>query len=175
MIYLYIKTHNNTGLKYLGKTTKDPFTYKGSGKYWLRHIKQHGYNVTTKILFQSNDKEEIKQKGIYYSNIWNVVSSNEWANLKEETGDGGDTSKCFSYKIAQTKGLFNKHSKNKTYEEIYGLEKAISLKQQRSQSNKNRGKRSEETKRKISETRKQRISLGLIKIHNVNPDLTASS
>lgn len=25
--YLYIKTHNQTGLKYFGKTTKDPFKY----------------------------------------------------------------------------------------------------------------------------------------------------
>jgi len=32
-IYLYKKTHNVTGLQYLGKTTRNPFTYKGSGVY----------------------------------------------------------------------------------------------------------------------------------------------
>ena len=38
MIYLYKKTHNKTGLKYLGKTiSKDPYTYSGSGVYWTRH------------------------------------------------------------------------------------------------------------------------------------------
>jgi hypothetical protein len=36
---LYVKTHNITGLKYFGKTTNDPFKYKGSGKYWLDHLK----------------------------------------------------------------------------------------------------------------------------------------
>lgn len=69
MIYLYVKTHNVTGLKYLGKTkSKDPFRYRGSGKVWQRHIKKHGYDVTTEILFQSEDPEEIKQMGLYYSN-----------------------------------------------------------------------------------------------------------
>lgn len=28
-IYLYVKTHRKTGLKYFGKTVKDPLTYKG--------------------------------------------------------------------------------------------------------------------------------------------------
>jgi hypothetical protein len=32
MISLYIKTHNTTGMKYLGKTTRNPFKYRGSGK-----------------------------------------------------------------------------------------------------------------------------------------------
>ena len=44
-IYLYVKQHSITGLKYFGKTTKiDPFLYKGSGKYWQRHIKKYGKN-----------------------------------------------------------------------------------------------------------------------------------
>jgi hypothetical protein len=90
MIYLYLKIHNVTGLKYLGKTKcKDPHNYQGSGKYWKRHIKKHGYDVTTEILFQSNDPNEIKEKGLYYSDLYDVVNSNDFANLKEETGNGG--------------------------------------------------------------------------------------
>ncbi len=90
MIYLYLKTHNITGLKYLGKTKcKDPHKYQGSGKLWKRHIKKHGYNVTTEILFESDDPDKIKEKGLYYSNLYDVVSSNDFANLKEESGDGG--------------------------------------------------------------------------------------
>ena len=90
MIYLYLKTHNVTGLKYLGKTkSKNPHKYKGSGVYWKKHIEKHGYDVTTEILFESEDLEEIKDKGLYYSNLWNVVNSKEFANLKEESGDGG--------------------------------------------------------------------------------------
>lgn len=89
MIYLYVKTHLDTGLKYLGKTIKDPFKYKGSGKYWLRHIAKHGYNCSTEIIFESTDHNEIKQIGQQYSKMWNIVNSSNWANLKEESGDGG--------------------------------------------------------------------------------------
>ena len=32
---------------------------------------------------------EIKEKGIYYSQLWDIVKSDNWANLKEEQGDGG--------------------------------------------------------------------------------------
>ena len=87
---LYLKTHNITGLKYLGYTKQnDPYSYEGSGTIWKRHIKKHGYDVTTDILFRSDSLDEIKEKGIYYSNLWQVVSSNEFANLKEERGSGG--------------------------------------------------------------------------------------
>lgn len=88
MIYLYIKTHNITGLKYLGKTERNPETYQGSGKYWCRHIKKHSYDVTTEVIYQSENKEDIKSAGIYYSLFYDVVKSKQWANLIEEKGDG---------------------------------------------------------------------------------------
>jgi hypothetical protein len=87
---LYKKTHNKTGLQYLGYTkSKDPIKYKGSGTRWSNHINLHGYDVTTEILFQTEDKNNIKSLGIYYSNLWNIVESIDWANLKNEEGDGG--------------------------------------------------------------------------------------
>jgi hypothetical protein len=90
IIYLYVKTHNKTGLKYLGKTTStDPHRYPGSGLYWTRHLKEHGYNYTTEIIKECQTKEELKEWGLYYSRLWNIVDSNEWANLKLENGDGG--------------------------------------------------------------------------------------
>lgn len=90
MIYLYVKTHNKTGLKYLGKTiAKDPHKYKGSGRVWKDHCSKYGYDYTTDVLFESEDKETIAQKGRYYSTLWNVVESKEWANLKPEECDGG--------------------------------------------------------------------------------------
>lgn len=89
VIYLYLKTHNKTGLKYLGKTVSDPFKYQGSGKYWKHHLAKHGYDVKTEILFQSTCKNKIKEKGLYYSNLWSIVESDNFANLKEEAGDGG--------------------------------------------------------------------------------------
>lgn len=88
-IYLYKKTHNKTGLSYLGKTTAaDPHKYQGSGKDWTAHIKEHGYDVTTEILKECQSNEELNYWGRYYSDIWNVKESADWANRIPETGGG---------------------------------------------------------------------------------------
>jgi hypothetical protein len=101
--YLYLKTHRVTGLKYLGKTKQDPYKYKGSGLRWNRHLAKHGNDVSTLILFESDNIQEIKTQGQYYSDLWNVVNDQSFANLRPETGDGGDTSQCENYKIAVAK------------------------------------------------------------------------
>ena len=101
-IYLYVKTHNKTGLKYLGQTTaKDPHKYPGSGVYWKLHLEKHGYDYTTEIISECQTKDEIKELGIYYSNLWNIVESDEWANLKIEQGDGGRQSEEVRRKIGK--------------------------------------------------------------------------
>lgn len=112
--YLYKKTHNITGLKYLGKTYKDPFKYSGSGKYWLRHLKHHGNDVTTDIIFQTRCLEEFKQYSIAYSLEHNIVESSDWANLIIETGSGGDNplSRTAS---AKEKSLITRKKNNKTW------------------------------------------------------------
>lgn len=89
MYYLYKKTHKKTGMKYLGQTKNNPFTYKGSGLYWKRHLKKHGNDVNTEILKECKTKEDLKSWGEYYSDLWKVVDSDEWANMKPEIGDGG--------------------------------------------------------------------------------------
>lgn len=67
-IYLYVKTHLITNLRYLGKTTaKDPHKYTGSGVYWRLHLKKHGYLYKTEILKECNSKEEVRSWGLYYS------------------------------------------------------------------------------------------------------------
>lgn len=187
LLTLYKKTHRKTGLKYLGYTSQDPFSYTGSGKYWCRHIKLHGYDIDTEILLQTNDKTKIKDLGLYYSNLWNIVESKEWANLKNESGAGGDMGPLGRQKVSQqmknrpkskewrenhskimtgkkhsasskvnhskattgsNNGMYGKThtkearekmsqagkaNKGKTYEEIYGLEKARELKKIRSE------------------------------------------
>lgn len=89
---LYIKTHEVTGLKYLGQTTKDAYKYKGSGIDWKKHIQEHGNTVITKILYMGGDREEMKKLGRYYSMLWNVHISDEWANRIPETGGGASPS-----------------------------------------------------------------------------------
>ena len=100
-IYLYKKTHKVNGLKYLGKTVKDPFKYAGSGIRWKHHLKEHGYDVETEILLETPDHNEIKKWGIYYSNLWNIVESTEWANLKPEEGDGGNMGPIGAKKVSE--------------------------------------------------------------------------
>ena len=88
-IYLYVKTHNQTGLKYLGKTTdSDPHAYPGSGLYWTDHLRIHGKNYSTEILLETEDPNQIRTVGQYYSTLWNVVESDAWANLQPEEGQG---------------------------------------------------------------------------------------
>ena len=94
--YLYLKTHCITGLKYLGKTTsKNPHRYKGSGVYWRNHLKIHGSNYTTEIIRECQTIEELKEWGLYYSELWDIVNAKDdngkklWANTKPESGDGG--------------------------------------------------------------------------------------
>jgi hypothetical protein len=92
MYKLMVKTHNVTGLKYLCMTQQLNYEkYNGSGKLWLKHLKKYGEDVNTEILFETTDHEELKTKGIYYSNLWDIVNSSEWANLRPEEGTGGDT------------------------------------------------------------------------------------
>lgn len=88
-IYLYVKTHNQTGLKYLGKTTdSDPHAYPGSGLYWTDHLRTHGKDYSTEILLETDDPDQIRTVGQYYSTLWNVVESDAWANLQPEEGQG---------------------------------------------------------------------------------------
>lgn len=87
-IYLYIKTHTKTGLKYLGKTTKDPYTYLGSGVNWKKHLKENGKEHTTEIIAECESNIELNKLGRYYSELHNVVESEDWANIIPETGGG---------------------------------------------------------------------------------------
>ena len=94
-IYLMVKTHQKTGLKYLCKTTKNPFKYHGSGIDWRKHLKKYGFDYDTEIVMECASQSELYYWGSYYSKLWNVVSGQDdygnkiWANRIPETGGGG--------------------------------------------------------------------------------------
>lgn len=91
MISLYVKTHKITGLKYFGKTTKrDPYTYLGSGSYWIRHLKKYGRYFDTEIIGQFDSIAECEEVALKFSKENNIVESNNWANLKAENGKDGN-------------------------------------------------------------------------------------
>ena len=87
--FLYIKQHNQTGLKYFGKTAFDPCSYSGSGKYWKKHLKSHGNDVTTLWAQLFNTLEELTEYAVNFSRTNNIVESDEWANLIPENGVDG--------------------------------------------------------------------------------------
>jgi hypothetical protein len=89
-IYLYIKVHTKTGLKYFGKTTRNVNQYYGSGKYWQKHISSHGKTfVKTLKIWEFSDLHECSQFALKFSKDNNIVNSSSWANLREENGNDG--------------------------------------------------------------------------------------
>jgi hypothetical protein len=89
MIHLYIKTHKETGLKYFGKTYKDPKKYKGSGKYWKRHLEKYGNSVHTEVIASFEDELESSEFALKFSIDNKIIESREWANLINENGLDG--------------------------------------------------------------------------------------
>lgn len=89
-IYLYVKQHRVTGLKYFGMTSKkDPYIYVGSGKHWRRHIKVHGKDIETLTVWEFTNPEECERFALDFSEKNNIVESKEWANLRPENGRDG--------------------------------------------------------------------------------------
>jgi hypothetical protein len=90
---LYVKKHSVTGLRYFGKSIREDIeTYKGSGKRWSRHLKKHNkvHVITEWISDWFYDKEELKSFALSFSEIFDIVASDDWANLIPENGlDGG--------------------------------------------------------------------------------------
>ncbi len=94
-LYLLIKQHQKTGLKYLCKHEASCFSdcesYKGSGTYWKRHLSRYGNDIKTTCLYVTENKEEFRKIALDYSLKFDVVNSNDWANLCNEEGQGGNT------------------------------------------------------------------------------------
>jgi hypothetical protein len=91
---LYVKTHNKTGFKYFGKTTRLDciHTYKGSGIHWRRHLKVHGNDYTTELLGIWQDKDRLVNFAIKFCKQNDIVKSTKWANMVLEEGLQGASS-----------------------------------------------------------------------------------
>jgi hypothetical protein len=92
--WLYIKQHNQTGLKYFGMTrNKYVNSYPGSGKYWKLHLAKHGNDVTTTWAKLYFDETELLAYAAIFSIENNIVESTEWANLVVESGIYGQSAR----------------------------------------------------------------------------------
>lgn len=103
-VYLYVKTHDVTGLKYFGRTTEDPYRYSGSGAYWTRHLEEYGNRVTTTVLGYYIDEDELRSAALEFSAKNRIATSTDWANLLPEDGGqagaGWSSDRSFGDKIA---------------------------------------------------------------------------
>lgn len=81
-------SHNVTGLKYFCKTSLlDRIQrYKGSGTRWINHLAAHGKDISVGVLGFYTDEKRCNQAALQFSKDNNIVDSDEWANLIEETG-----------------------------------------------------------------------------------------
>jgi hypothetical protein len=87
MYRLMIKTHNKTGLKYLCITNKDDWDkYTGSGVKWRKHLEKHGIDISTELLYESEDYVSFVAECVYYSVLYDVAISDEFANVIPERG-----------------------------------------------------------------------------------------
>ena len=109
MIKAYIKKCKLCGLQYVGQTVQElnestikypnEKYYEGSGVYWRKHNIMPGHEFhNTKILFESNDREEIKE----YFSLFTKANplyweSTEFANLIEENGQESHIGKLSSH------------------------------------------------------------------------------
>lgn len=175
IIYLYHKI-SPRGLNYLGSTTNiNPLKYKGSGIYWRNHLKKHkieSHEVKTVILFKTFDKKALREAGLYYSTLYNVVESKLWANLIPETGDGVLKAKLteeHKRKISDAgKGrVISPETREKLRKAHLGKKhrKETKLKLSLAKKGKNGPKHSEKTRKKISELKAGKSKPG---VHIVN-------
>lgn len=165
MIYLYVKQHKSTGLRYFGKTAngRDPYTYLGSGKYWIRHVNKHGKElVETLNVWQFENEEDCSEFALKFSTDNNIVESVEWANIVPENGkDGapvgvsGSSGMLGKKHTAETKRKISEKAKGRKITEQH---KEILLYHSRKSSGHNRGKKwTEETKLKMSKAHKNKV------------------
>lgn len=123
--YLYIKQHSITGLLYFGKTTlKDPIKYKGSGTYWINHIKKYGTeHVKTLWIQLFDEKDSCVNYATNFSVRNNIVESKKWANQVIEDGLGNGTPGRICSK--ETREKISKSNTGKKYSNEINQKKAL--------------------------------------------------
>ena len=111
---LLVMEHNITGMKYFCKTTlvNRVHRYKGSGIAWLKHLREHGFDVKVGTLGFYIEEARCLDAAKKFSIENNIVESNEWANAVPETGRNGASMK------GEKNPFFGKTHNPKTIEQI---------------------------------------------------------
>jgi len=86
--WLYVKKCDHCELVYFGKTVHDLDHYKGSGTYWLLHLRKHKCTSTTIWKKRFEDQGLLIMYALFFSFAHDIVASPRWANLQHENGIG---------------------------------------------------------------------------------------
>ena len=122
--WLYVKAHRITGLKYFGKTIRNPHEYDGSGVYWKAHLKKNGKFVDTVWAHLYTDPVLLKEEAEFFSKIYEVKTSSEWANLIEENGSTGG--KLYDQTTKEHRRFMSERTTGKKMPETHGKNVSIS-------------------------------------------------
>lgn len=111
---IYKTTNIINGKIYIGKDIKNYDKYLGSGIYFKNSLKKYGKDNFIKEILEDNilDKNILNEREIFWINHFNSTDKTIGYNI-HIGGQGGDLTK---FKTSSLKG--------KTYEEIFGVEKA---------------------------------------------------
>ncbi len=101
---LYLRKHNVTGMKYLG-WSKDPNArnYEDRESVWSKHLKEHGNDYTTEILFESEDPNEVTTRAVGYSIANQIWDNPKFANQMLENARTGSVTKRWRSKEMNAK------------------------------------------------------------------------
>jgi hypothetical protein len=135
---IYLTTNNINGKQYIGVDSKNDPHYYGSGKIIRLALKKYSRrNFTKEILEENDDSKYLFEREQYWIDKYDAIESKNFYNLAEG-GKGGagtlhDEESKERHKIKSTNTLkkISEKRKGKTYEEIYGVEKAKKEKEKR--------------------------------------------
>ena len=160
--FIYITTNLITNKKYIGmkKYTKGWQEYLGSSKPLQQDIQKYGIkNFKRQIIEECVDKKQLQEREIFYLKQLNVIEDINFYNLsiphpdfrikgnKPDIRKGKTWEEIFGVEGAKQRREKSK-LKGKTWEEIYSPEIAEQKRR------KNKEKRSFETRKRMSESRK---------------------
>jgi hypothetical protein len=147
-VYAHFKANDLSGLPfYIGKGKNKRDLSHNRNAHWKNIVSKYGF-ISIKIAEHLTEQE-----------AWNLetVLIKKYGKLTEGTGclcniaDGGEGASGTIHSD-DTKAKWSSAKKGKTWEEIYGVEQALQMKEQRK--NVVRPPHSEETKKKLSEAKK---------------------
>ena len=134
--YVYVTTNLVTLKKYVGSHCTDNIDdgYLGTGRLFLKSVKKHGKeNFRREILEECFDVSTARLRESFYIETMGTLDPSGY-NLCPHGGIGF---KGASHSEA-TKEKMSKWQKGKTYEELYGPEKAAEMKRKMSEAKKGR-------------------------------------